>query len=294
ATQALKQSEREVLEHARRRKLPVQLLVNKADRMSPADLARVMEGLQASLEQTGLSSWAAPIALSAKRALAGKLGDEGALRESGWAAVESLLEEQIVARSGELKERAIRRRAASLVGRLVEAWRARADGEEARTQTEAARARVAGQAAARIDRDAKEIADHLASSLEPHAAAWARDLRLVFVGRDADAAARDPVLARYRADRALTMLAPPLSHAMAALAPEARVAPTDLLHVARAIVRTASSGLPGVEPLLAAIAQAAVTTFTETLFALSTTPARSSTSHGVLRELGAFADALAS
>ena len=44
--------------------------------------------------------------------LAGKLGDAVALEESGWAAVQTLLDERIVARSDELKERSLRRRAA--------------------------------------------------------------------------------------------------------------------------------------------------------------------------------------
>ncbi len=119
ATQAMKQSERAVLEEARRARLPVQMLVNKADRLAPDGLATVMASVDEALAETGIPSWAPPLALSAKRALAGKLGDAAALEASGWAAVQTLLDERIVARSDELKERSLRRRAARIVLRLA-------------------------------------------------------------------------------------------------------------------------------------------------------------------------------
>jgi GTP-binding protein EngB required for normal cell division len=118
ATQAMKQSERAVLDEAKRAKLPVQMLVNKADRLAPADLAKVMASVDEALAETGIPSWAPPLALSAKKALAGKLGDAVALEESGWAAVQTLLDERIVARSDELKEWSLRRRAACVVASL--------------------------------------------------------------------------------------------------------------------------------------------------------------------------------
>src|SRR5262249_29672699 len=88
ASQPLKQSERAVLEEAKARGLPVQMLVNKADRLQPEALDKVLELVNDALSEVSLSSLAPPIALSARLALAGKLGDEAALAASGWAKVQ--------------------------------------------------------------------------------------------------------------------------------------------------------------------------------------------------------------
>jgi small GTP-binding protein len=293
ATQAIKESERAVLEEAERTRLPVQMLVNKADRVAPSDLARVMDGVRVVLENTKLASWGPPAALSARKALAGKLGDVRALEESGWGAVQALIEERIVGRSDELKERALRRRASAVVARLVDAWVVRAGAERSARQTRAADAHKAAQAAARIERDSDGIAEGIAASLSAQARSWARDLELVFIGRDPDAAARDRVLARYRVDRALVAMAPALSRALASLAPEACVPPAQIEPTARAIVRAAaSSAPPEIEKLLTAIGHAAVAQFVELLFALSIPSTSQTIAEGVLRELRAFAAAL--
>ncbi len=141
ATQAMKQSEREVLEESPCRvNLPVQMLVNKADRLGGADLARVMASVTLTLETTKVGLGMGPsLALSAKKALASKMSGAGdaALAESGWPPVQTLLEEQIVARSAELKERALRRRAAALVNDLQGAWSKREAGDRADAATQA-------------------------------------------------------------------------------------------------------------------------------------------------------------
>jgi small GTP-binding protein len=102
AGQPLKQSERRILEEAKTAKLPVQILVNKADRLKADDLAKVMASVAESLDETGLRSWSAPIALSARLALQGKLGDAEALAKSNWEDVQRLLDEEIIGRSDEL------------------------------------------------------------------------------------------------------------------------------------------------------------------------------------------------
>ena len=96
ATQAMKQTERAVLEEAQRAKVPLQMLLNKADRLGPEAMTRVMVAVTQALSETRIESWGPPLALSAKLALAGKLGDPAALASSGWPAVERLLGEQIV------------------------------------------------------------------------------------------------------------------------------------------------------------------------------------------------------
>jgi hypothetical protein len=292
ATQAMKHSEREVLEEAKRARLPLQMLVNKADRLSPADLAVVMRAVDEALAATGIPSWAPPLAFSAKKALAGRLGDARALEESGWAAAQTLLDERIVARSAQLKERALRRRTARIVARLASHAATEATRQREEDAARTARIQAVQQAAARIERDAEEIARELARSLAPAADAWQRDLALVYVGRERASATADPVIARYAAERALDALAPPLGRALASLAPEALVPPSQLAPLARALVRAAASTSSDAETLLPALAQAAVSTLVEHLFAQSVAPAPSSRAAGLLRELHALAAVL--
>ncbi len=293
ATQAMKQSERAVLEEARRAKLPVQMLVNKADRLTPDGLATVMASVDEALAETGIPSWAPPLALSAKRALAGKLGDAAALEASGWAAVQALLDDRIVARSDELKERALRRRAVRIVSRLASQAEAQTAQQRREDEARAARAHAVGQAAARVERDAESIGEDLAKSLGPHAEAWSRDLELVFIGRDRTAATADPVLARYRVDRALAALASPLARALASLVPEAALSPAQLAPFTRALVRAAAASAPAdPQALLPPLSRAAVATLVEQLFALSVAPAEPSRAVGLLRELHALGAAL--
>jgi cellulose synthase operon protein C len=293
ATQALKQSERAVLEEAQRARIPVQILVNKADRLTPDGLAQVMAGVAEALSATGLLSLAPPRALSARRALAGKLGDPKALEESGWGPTQALLDQRIVARSEELKERSLRRRALRIVSGLAAQAEARAARQRTEDQAATAQARALGQAAAGVERDAEAIATHLAKSLEPVAQAWASDLELVFVGRDRSSAAADPVLARYRVDRAVASLAPPLARALASLGHDS-LSPAELAPFARSLVRAAAScSPPEPEALLPPLARAAVATLVEQLFARSVATPRASQAAGLLRELDALRAALA-
>jgi len=293
ATQATKQSERAVLEEAKRAGVPVQILVNKTDRLASPDIDRVLQTVRAGLADIGIASWVPPLALSAKKALAGRLGDGEALAQSGWAAVQHLLEDEIVGRSLELKERALRRRAAALVARLLDAYHARGALEKARALEDQAKAQAAARSAARIEADADAIASQLASSLKPPAQGWARDLELVFVGRDPEQAREDPLLARYRVDRALAALAPVVTMALASLAPEGTLSPAQLGPTARAMVRTAVSRAPlDVDEMVLALARAAIATLAELLLVLADTLPSPARTAGTLRELEAFARAL--
>jgi GTP-binding protein EngB required for normal cell division len=300
ATQAMKKSEIEVLDEARRAELPMQMLVNKADRLSASDLAKVMASVHEALDATHVGSWGRPLALSAKKALAIKLGAAGeaspeALAESGWPPVQALLEAQIVGRSTELKERALRRRAAALVTDLEGAWAARDRGDRADADHQIAAAHAAARAASRVERDADALAERLAASLTPQAASWTRDLELVFIGRDPELAARDPVLARYRVDRAVAAFGPSLARALSAIVPEVDLAPARLTPSVRAVVRAAAwSAADDAAPLLLATARAAVATLVEQLFALSVPPPPVAGATGVLRELEAIRVALGS
>jgi cellulose synthase operon protein C len=297
ATQPMKQSERAVLEEATRAGIPVQILVNKADRLGPGDLARVMSSVDDALAGAHLESWAPPLPLSAKRALAGKLGDAQALEESRWGAIQAMLEERFIARHEDLKDAALRRQALRIVGRLFDQAAAEATRRTAETEALAAQAHALAHAAAALERDADAVAAQLARSLGPSAEAWRRDLALVFVGRERETARRDPVLVRYRVERAVATLGQPLAHALAALSAGSGVAPSELASVARAIVRAAAhasetpvAGAP--DALLEAVARAAVATLVEHLFSRSMAPLPVTPAAGLVRELAAFTAAL--
>jgi small GTP-binding protein len=290
AAQPLKRTERVVLEEARAQKLPIQILVNKADRLAPPDLVKVMDLVEGSLEEIGVASWSVPVALSARLALAGKLGDARALEASGWRRVEELLESQILARSDELKERALRRRALLSVAKLGARTATLAAEEGERRVRETERAQRWSQTAASIDRDLDTAVETLATVLEPAAEARKRDLDLAVTGREPRTAAADPLLARYRADRALVRLAPPLAYALAELVPSSDLAAKELVPLARALVRGFASA--GGDPPVSALARAAATTLVEHLGALAVLPPAVSRANGRVRELSALANAL--
>jgi hypothetical protein len=209
--------------------------------------------------------------------------------------VSELLEEHIVHRSEELKERALRRRAAAIVARLVAGHRSRFAAEQAATTERAARARAAAHAASRLEEGTTAIAEGLAASLKAYADGWMRDLELVFVGRDRDAASRDPTLQRYQEDRAVAAMAPALARSLASLAPELGLSPAQLSPAARSIVRTAaSSGVLSIDTLLGAIARSGVACVVETATAMSVDTAERAPSRGALRELDALSKNLVS
>ena len=294
ATQAAKNSERRILEEAHLAGVPVQLLVNKADRVSPADLAGVMAVVAKAFHEGGMLSWAAPLPLSAKKALAGKLGDEAALLESGWTAVQALLDVEVASRGDELKDRALRRRLRRVVGVLLA--RAATDDKHHQDEVEAAgaRRRAIALAGATLERDPDAAVAQLTEALTQRAAALRLDLAQVLIGRDRSTPAEDPLMRRYAVLRTLEALSGPLAAALASLSGPARISPADVLPLARALIRgaLASSGDPNPELDVVAVARAATATLVEYLFALSSGGEAGVESRGMVRELTAFARAL--
>jgi cellulose synthase operon protein C len=304
ATQALKETERAALEDAQRRGLPFLIVVNKADRLAPEDLRTVLRNLEASLAGAGLTPWAIPWAVSAKKALAGKLGDAPALEVSGWRAVESVFETALISRSGDLKERALRRRALSVTLRLLEAWTARASLEQDQSRQAAERRRSMAHSATRLEAEENALAERVAQEVTPVAAVLERDMRLVSAGRDRESAASDPALRRYRTNRAVAEIAPALRDALARLEREgapalAREIPASGIDASlRALVRGAFARCEPEAalddpPTLVALARGALSTWVEHLLVLASEPAPAERATGVARELSAFADALA-
>jgi small GTP-binding protein len=297
AGQPLKQTERKILDEAKATALPVQLLVNKADRLKPEDLGKVMSTVHESLEETGIASWSEPVALSARLALQGKLGDEEALKKSNWDAVQKLLDEQIVGRSVELKERGLRRRAVRVVTLMLE--RARTAATEERTKIEAARTRAQELSlrAAALEREAEQSAQVVAGALAGAAAEWKRDLDVVVTGRDRDQAAADPVLVRYRVDRANERLAPTLAKVLASIAAGPATSlvtgaePDDLMPVVHAAVRTFAAS-NGKSDALLPLTRSIVESLVEHLLHLASAPLQQGHAEGRVAELEAFERAL--
>ncbi len=293
AAQPMKKTERDVLEQVKAARIPIQVLVNKADRLRTEDIAKVMALVAEALDTVGITSWSPPLAFSAKLALKGKLGDAGALRASGWADVDALLDREIVMKSDLLKERALRRRAGSIVAVLGTGAAELARRESVERDDRAKAAQTLSQTAARIDRDRSSGVEAIEPILRARGSLWQRELDLVLTGRDAKAAADDPLLGRYRAERALALVAPSLADAMAKLAAPSSVLSSDLAPVARALVRSFVAR-PGPAPM-AALAPAAVGALVDHLSGLAfTTSANLQGGGGVSRvkELIALADAL--
>jgi small GTP-binding protein len=297
AGQPLKQSERRILEEAKASRLPVQILVNKADRLKPDDLEKVMSVVGEALAETGIRSWAKPLALSARLALQGKLGDEAALAQSGWLEVQQLLDEQIVGRSDELKERGLRRRAARVVASMLERAREHAIDERAATDAARAHAQELALRAAHLEREADAAAQVVAGALGPAAADWKRDLEVVVTGRDRQQAESDPVLLRYRVDRARSRLAEPLARVLASIArgdgavDVAGARAEDLMPVVQAAVRTfAATG--GRADALLPLTRSAISSLVEHLLDLAAAPPERGRAEGRVAELEAMQRAL--
>lgn len=119
-TQALKDSERRVLARIADVGTPVQVLVNKCDRLEPKKADEVVDHVSDGLALIGLPSMSAVVGFSARLALRGRLGDTGAASRSGWDAVERLLAGSIVDRSDELRAMALRRKALVIARSLDE------------------------------------------------------------------------------------------------------------------------------------------------------------------------------
>ncbi len=291
ATQALKETERGALLDAQHQGLPFLIVVNKSDRLSPEEVRAVARGLEGALAEARLTPWAVPWTVSAKKALAGRLGDDAALAVSGWAATESVLEASIISRSEELKERALRRRALAVTRRLLQAWTARASREQEETLQAAESRRTVARAAARIEAEETALAERVAQALAPIAASLEHDMRLVLAGRDSESAGRDPALTRYRVNRAVAEVSPALRDALVAVAPEA--SPLGVDTSLRALVRGAfGCAEPDATPPLLGLARSALSTWVEHLLILASAPASPGRAAGVARELRAFAEAL--
>lgn len=208
ASQAWKETERAVLAEVRDGGVPVQFLVNKADRVVEEDRARVFTYVQDRLLDTGLTSLFPVVMMSSRQALAGRLGDPDALARSGWSQVEGLVE-AVAAQAPMLRDSAVRRRVRQRIQPLLVRARELAAAELTAARAEAATRGALAQAATTLARDPTAIALRLGRALDEPRRALLEDLSPLDQG--------EPATSRvYIAGRAVQRLAAPLAAALAA------------------------------------------------------------------------------
>jgi hypothetical protein len=222
------------------------------------------------------------------------MGDQAALRESGWEAVERLLDQQIAPRSEELRERALRRRTRRVVHVLLE--RAMVDDDRQRAEASALseRRHAVGLAGATLERDPETALAKLTEALTEPDRALRQDLAQILIGRDTPAISSDPLVRRYVTDRTLEALAGPLATTLASLSGPAILAPSEILPVTRALLRgaLASTNMNGPCLPIDGLSRAAIATLVDHLFLLSSNTPSPSRSGGIVRELEALEAAL--
>lgn len=236
---AMKASERDILKEVQALGIPTLVFLNKADRLKPDDLERVLAHVNESLREEHVEGYRAPLSLSARLALAGRLGDADALARSGWQAVESVLEEAVVDRSDSLRERGSRRKALAIAEALLAEAIVRQGAEQGHRDAALARAEALRGAAAKLFHDAHAIAEKVERAIEPARRTLEADL-LPLSERSADAR-KDEGLRSYVADRFVARLAPALAVEIARMAD---TEPSEA--IARAVGATLSGAAAGI------------------------------------------------
>ncbi|MFP6686799.1 MAG: dynamin family protein, partial [Polyangiaceae bacterium] len=123
ATAPLKDSERRVLEAIGQRGIPVQIVLNKVDRLATDERDSVLHYVRTKADTLGTRLIGPPFGMSAREALREKLqvvadGDLDDPSSSGWCDWRQFVRAELVARATLHVERAMRRRAAALAMRL--------------------------------------------------------------------------------------------------------------------------------------------------------------------------------
>ncbi len=202
ATQLGKASEGDRLRAVVAAGVPMICVANKRDRLAAHDRGVVMRALDAALSEAGASPLAPPALVSARQALAEKLG-RAAQTEGDAAALDQTFERGVLSEARSLHERSIRRRASALAATLLEAAAAGA-ARERRADEEAERAQQAIIAMVRRLDDAQLVQKAVTEAIAPARAALSRDLCAVGQASDDEARA-------YVEDRAVAHLGRPIA-----------------------------------------------------------------------------------
>lgn len=242
ATAPLKDSERRILAEAQALGVPVQVLVNKADRLAEPDRERVLEHVTRGLAESGIHSLGAPVLFSARLALSGRMGDPSALEKSGFSAVEALLAERIVDASETLRERSFRRRALAVARALLGELSARAARELEAEQVERVSREAALSGAERLATTVLERGPLITAALAEPRRDLARDLAPLSA-LAAERKARDPGIRAYVEERVGARLSEPIATAMLGLV-ELRPTPSDVAAVASVLGGAAAVAEP--------------------------------------------------
>jgi small GTP-binding protein len=293
ATAPLKESERQIIEQVAEARVPIQVLVNKRDRVGEEAIEEVMAYVVRALEGIGIVSLTDPIALSARQALEGRLGDQAALDASHWMEVEAMLEEGIVNRSGVLRERALRRKAARIAEQLDEVAAARArEHHRALDDWQAADERRT-QLAMALRGERASLSDSIMKALEePLDRLWidARPIEELSEERRGSQELRN-----YLVDRCVERLAPTVVAAIVErggqdMPTQARAAVTRAVAstFAGAAAAHRGSAYPEGDALRDAVARAVVAAAEEIDAAVAPRPADAASTTGTRRRLGAM------
>lgn len=120
ASQPLKETERAVLAEIAASGVPIQAVINKRDRVEDREVPSIVDHVEEGLRGLGLEQVGPVLALSARAALAGRMGDAESYARSGWERVEQALSSGIADRSDAMRATAVRRKALGIVRELRE------------------------------------------------------------------------------------------------------------------------------------------------------------------------------
>lgn len=268
ANQPMKETERRVLDEIRALGVPIQILANKADRLGPEERARVLSHIEAGLAEAGLTSFAPPVAFSARQALAGRLGDEAALAQSGWEQVEAFMTTRIVDASDGLRERGLRRKALVVAERLAAEASRRATAAQQAVEEQRALRAAREHAASKLGADRANLGRELEKTLEPVRHDLAADLRPL--ARAAEGAAVSEGARAFARERFVARLAAPACTAVARVA--GVDAPPRVFAAVRDVLAGAAAAMDSPETCaerpLAPVLEAAVSAFATALVEL--------------------------
>ncbi len=213
ATGPLKASEAAILKRVAALGLPILVLLNKLDRLAAADVEAVVRHTSEGLVEIGVEPAAGPLPFSAKLALKGRLGDADALGQSRWTEVEQMLSRVVVDRADSLRERALRRRAATVARDLAGHAEARTRELSVVFEQRLGRARTLRSAAHTLTDRPEEILPKLAADVELAVRALASDLRPL--AQLAEGSRDEGTIAAYASPRAVARLVVPVCDALA-------------------------------------------------------------------------------
>ncbi len=272
AAQALKATEGAILKELQHDGIPIQVFVNKADRLTPDERGRVLTVIEEGLAALGVASRGPLHFVSARLALAARTAAEGTanaeLEASGWPIIDAWFERDIVAKSDELKERSLRRRARELAASLQREMQGRADASTTAATGDAQKRSAMRRRAFAIedaaDRFEQEVGGALATALERFRA----DVGGVTTSTpNRYDETPDASVQRYALDRAALVLADPIRDVMVRVGELDADSAERAAPITRSLSRTLARSAAG-DPTPAAVGRSVASALVDLLLAL--------------------------